>query len=196
MIIQPLVGERQPNETDKAVLACNDYLRMGASRSLEKLHERYQTGIESGSETSPTKRLNTMREWSRSFGWVERASTYDAVQDEAKTAEIHRLRTEGLAADYERIRQLGRIWKALDFEFADGNGLWYKDIKMSAKGDTVDVDVFNAALLTQMRGVLDDLAKESGGRKQAVEHSTPKDNPFTIEVRQVDYRDGLTAVES
>ncbi len=188
-MIEPLVGQRQANETDKAALACNGYLRMGPGRSLEKLAQKYR---ESVAETPPTQNLAVLYRWSSAFGWVERAAAYDAAQDAAKTTEIERLRTEGLAADYERIRQLGRIWAALDSEFNDGKGLWFKDIKMSAKGDTVEVDVFNAALLTQMRGILDDLAKEVGGRKQAVEHSTSKSDPFAIEVRHVRYQDGLT----
>lgn len=187
-MIELLAGERQESETDKAAIACNDYLRMGPGRSLEKLQEVYSkvTGIK-----PPTQNLRVMYGWSSRNGWVERARAYDAAQDAAKTAEIERLRTEGLAADYERIRQLGRMWAALDKEFNDGVGIWYMDIKMSAKGDTVDVPAFNAALLTQMRGVLDDLAKEVGGRKQSVEHSTSKADPFTIEVRHVNYRDGL-----
>lgn len=195
MNVQPLAGERKPGETDKAVLALNDYLRMGPGRSLRDLHERYcqQSANGAATEKPPTERLRTLAEWSSVFGWQERVNVYDAEQDAAKTTEIQRLRTEGLAADHERIRQLGRIWAALDGEFRDGAGLWYKDIKISAKGDTVDVDVFNAALLTQMRGILDDLAKETGGRKQAVEHSTPKDNPFKIEVEHINYRYGLAS---
>lgn len=147
--------------------ACNDYLRMGPGRSLEKLCNRYQ----SDTEAPPTKRIKTLKDWSTNHGWVARASLYDAEQDAAKTTEQQRLLSEGLAADFERIRELTTIYDALKTVFDDGKGLWYKDIKLSAKGDTVAVDVFNSALLSQMRGVLDDVAKEVGGRKQAVNHS-------------------------
>lgn len=35
--------------------------------------------------------------------------------------------------------------------------------------------------------------RDRWGNKQAVEHTTPKGDPFTIEVRHVSYRQGLTA---
>lgn len=177
-----LVGERAERESLRAVQACNDYIRMGAGRSLEKLLNRYLNDIESGLESPPSKRLSTLREWSAEFGWVARASSYDAIQDTAKTSEIQRLRTEGLAADHERIDELSEIYSKLKIEFLL-NGLWYKDVKLSAKGDKVDVEVFNAPLLTQMRGVLDDIAKEVGGRKQKIEHTGANGGP--IEHRDV-----------
>lgn len=42
MAIELLAGERKENETDKAVIACNDYLRLSVGRSLEKLCEYYR----------------------------------------------------------------------------------------------------------------------------------------------------------
>lgn len=169
-----LAGERREGESDKAVIAFNDYARMGAGRSLEKLCDRYQTATES----LPTKRLATLKQWSIDFDWVERASAYDAIVDASKTAEIQRLRTEGLAADYARIQELDAIYQALKTEFKNGDGIWFTDIKMSAKGDTVDVPVFNKPLIDSMRGVLDDIAKEVGGRKIVQEHSGPGGGPI------------------
>lgn len=160
-----LAGERDEKEPNRAIIACNDYLRLGSGRSLEKLCERYRAAT----EAPPTKRVKTLKDWSRTFDWQARAAVYDAAQDAAKTVEIERLRTEGLAADFERIRELDEIYRKLKEEFAD-KGLWYTDTKLSAKGDTVDVEVFNKPLLDTMRGVLDDLAKEVGGRKVEVKH--------------------------
>ena len=54
-----------------------------------------------------------MRLLSSRFGWQERASAYDAEQDRLKTAEIQRVRTEGLAAEHNRIRELTAIFDAL-----------------------------------------------------------------------------------
>lgn len=166
MSVKLLAGEPKLNETPRAIQACNDYLRMGPGRSLDKLCERYQTAT----EAPPTKRLKTLKGWSSAYGWVERAGLYDAQQEAAKTAEIARLRTEGLAADHERIRELNEIFQALKEEFGEGTGLWYKDTKLSAKGTSVQVDVFNRPLIDSMRGVLDDIAKEVGGRKVEVKH--------------------------
>lgn len=190
MSVQLLVGERKEGESDKAAIALNDYLRMGAGRSLEKLYQSY---TETTLERPPSANLRWLKEWSRLYGWQERASAYDALMDIAKTEEINRLRTEGLATDYERIRELDELYQALKDEFNGGKGLWYKDTKLSAKGDTVDVDVFNKALVDSMRGVLDDIAKETGGRKTEVKHGGDKNNPLTLEVTHIDYRAGLVS---
>ncbi len=162
MAIELLAGVRKENETDKAVIACNDYLRMGAGRSIDKVQQKYS---DSTVESPPTKNLRVLFRWSSSFGWVERAQAYENALQAIESAEVQRLRTQGLAADFERIRELDTIYQALKVEFKEGKGLWYTDIKMSAKGDTVDVPVFNKALIDSMRGVLDDIAKEAGGRK-------------------------------
>lgn len=196
MSVQLLVGERKEGETDRAVLACNDYLRMGIGRSLRDVFASYRQQIanEASTEKPPTSRFETLAAWSSQYGWVERASIYDAAVDAAKTEEINRLRTEGLAADYERIRELTKLFDLLRAELEE-KGVWYTDTKISAKGATVDVDVFNTGLLSQFRGVLDDIAKETGGRKAEVKHSGDKDNPFTLEVRHIDYRDGLATTQ-
>src|SRR5258707_279364 len=109
---------------------------MGPGRSLEKLCDRYRNGIEGESLEPPTKRMTTLREWSVAHNWVERAQEYESALNASKSAEVKRLRTEGLAADFERIKELDNIYQALSREFAGGTGLWYWDIKMSAKGDT------------------------------------------------------------
>ena len=36
-MVQLLAGERCEGESDRAVVACNDYLRLGPGRSLRKL---------------------------------------------------------------------------------------------------------------------------------------------------------------
>lgn len=176
---EPLVGERKEGETDRAVQACNDYLRMGSGRSTEKLHKKY---TECTQEKPPSTNYRVLREWSRNFDWVERASLYDALADASKTDEVNRLRTEGLAADYERIRKLTELFGLLWSEI-ETNGLWYTDTKISSKGDTVDVEVFNNGLITQVRGVLDDLAKEAGGRKQKTELTGKDGKPIEVEQR-------------
>ena len=51
MELEPLYGQRQKGESDNAVIACNDYLRMGPGRSLAKLLGRYQNAIENSSPT-------------------------------------------------------------------------------------------------------------------------------------------------
>ena len=50
-------------------------------------------------------------------------------------------------------------------------GFYATDIRMNAKGDTVEVPAFRNAEVTQFRAALDDVAKERGARKSKVEHS-------------------------
>lgn len=194
MSVQLLAGERIEGESDRAIQACNDYLRMGVGRSLRGQLEHYvkQASSDVLAEEPPTVKFGTLCTWSDRYGWVERTKLYDVAVDVAKTEEINRLRTEGLAADYERIRELTKLFDLLRAELEE-KGVWYTDTKISSKGDTVDVDVFNTGLLSQFRGVLDDIAKETGGRKTEVKHGGDKNNPLTLEVTHIDYRAGLVS---
>lgn len=157
-----LAGEAQPGETRRAILACNDYLRMGPGRSLQKLRQIY---TESRPEKPPTKHLATLKEWSNNFGWVRRSALYDAKVERHKNERRAEAMATGLALEYERIEELKAIYATLRGEF-EKSGLWVSDIKLSARGDQVEVEVFSKALIDSMRGVLDDLAKETGGRRQ------------------------------
>lgn len=66
--IQLLAGTRHRRESDKAVQACNDYCKMQFGASLRKLLVRYvaQDG------DVPTQSLDTLKGWSRRYGWQER----------------------------------------------------------------------------------------------------------------------------
>lgn len=168
MAVELIAGEIKEGESKDAVIAFNDYARMGLGRSLAKLCERYQ----SATETPPTKRLNTLKRWSTDFGWQERVEAYEKVIDVEKTAraDVRRkaIMDAGLALDYERVNELNEIYEKLKFEFIK-SGLWYTDTKLSSTGVAVDVDVFNKPLIDSLRATLDDLAKETGGRKQKVD---------------------------
>jgi hypothetical protein len=162
--IELLAGQRQDRESDAAVVACNDYLHQGPGRSLAKLIQKY---TESDQESPPTTNLGVIKRWSAAYDWQGRASTYDAEVEQQKAAEIRRLRTEGLAADHNRIAELAEIFDALKQDFLS-SGLYRTDIKLSATGKEVEVEVFNKPLIDSMRGILDDIAKEVGGRKQQI----------------------------
>lgn len=186
MTVELLVGELKEGESNKAVMACNDYLRMGIGRSLFKLYDRYQNET----ETIPTKRLATLKEWSTSHGWQARVEAYDKIVDAEKTArgEARRkaIMDSGLAQDYERVDELNEIYAKLKLEFVV-NGLQYTDIKLSSKGDSVEVEVFNKPLIDSMRGVLDDIAKEVGGRKVKSEISGVNGEPIKTQEVGIDY---------
>ena len=166
-----IVGLRQNGETHKAVIACNDYLRMGAGRSLSKLTQKYQ---ESNTK-APSKSFETIAKWSRRFGWVARAEQYDQQIEEQKTAYAQEMMRSGLALDYERVDKLKELFDLLYDELKeksiDGvlHNLWVPDVKSVGSGEfaeRVDIERYNSAIISDIRGLLDDLAKETGGRTQ------------------------------
>lgn len=201
MELEPLTGQRQPGESDNAVIACNDYLRMGPVRSLAKLLDRYQTVTDS----APTKRLPTLKDWSRNFNWQDRASTYDATWEARKTAERNAEFNAGISLDFERVRKLKRladfleaqIFEVIEQEMIVGGleynlntgklsppetqtvrrhpNVWVRDVKGVGKGEDfekIEIERFNPAIFSEYRAVLDDLAKEVGGRIRKSEVST------------------------
>lgn len=178
-------------ETPRAKAAWADYVAMGPGRSLESLVRRYQ----SASGSVPTKRLMTLCEWSRTFGWQSRLGTIaDAASKEIEAAEQERRRTAmemGTALDYERVLKLRHIVEVLAEEFDEIDKRWLPDVKSIGSGEfaeRVDIVRFNAALIEQYRGALDDLAKETGGRKQRTELTlvTPDEIKRVAEERGVD----------
>lgn len=187
-MIDPLVGERYPSETDKAVQACNDYLRMGAGRSLTLLVQNYN---EIKQNQAPTQSKGTLITWSANFGWVERASLYDGEMERLRTEAAQRAMMEGLALDYERVGKLKRLADFLEgqlYEQGEGgvyHNVWLPDVKQIGSGEfaeRVDIERFNAPLISEYRSVLDDLAKETGGRKKTVQIGGEKDNPLQVNV--------------
>lgn len=176
-----LAGERKPNESDRAVQGCNDYLRMGPGRSLRKLADRYS---KSTRKTAPTDNENTLFGWSADFDWQKRAAEYDSAAEEQKTARRQKVFESGLAQDFARVTELkklagflkGEIYETADTTDAVGNAhtfrnpkIWLRDVKVVGGGEDaypVTIFRFNSALIDQYRGVLDDLAKEVGDRRQ------------------------------
>lgn len=183
-----LAGEQRDNESSRAVQACNDYLRMGPGRSLRKLAQKYG---KTRQNPAPTDSLNTLEEWSSEFGWQIRAMEYDAGLEAEKNARRRKEFEAGLALDFQRVRALKKLAKFLEGEIftraqkvgageegeqavSEFPNVWLHDVKQIGAGESaerVDIVRFNAALLEQYRATLDDLAKETGGRKQRLEHS-------------------------
>lgn len=117
MAVELVAGEKMKGESNKAVIACNDYLRMGPGRSLQKLHRMYS---ESASDKPTTGNLRVLAGWSSKYGWVERAEAYDREIEAEKTAAekanqlaIAARRKEimqsGVALDFERVERLKRL---------------------------------------------------------------------------------------
>lgn len=163
-----LTGERQSGESNKALQACNDYLRMGVGRSLRKLTRKYS---ETTTIKPPTKHLETLKKWSVNFGWVKRAEEYDVEIENIKTEYANEMMKSGLALDYERVSKLKDLFKTLEEELRNG-ALWVEDSKSNK---------YNSSIISDIRGVLDDIAKETGGRVKKTELTGKDGGPITTE---------------
>lgn len=191
--INPLAGERLDGESDKAVLACNDWLRLGIGRSLPALIEKY---TQTNQHSPPTTSLGTLKQWSTRNEWRERAIEFDKNWEQRKNAERKTVMEYGLSLDYERVRRLNRLADFLEHQLYatddEGNysNLWLQDAKgigSSLNFERVDIERFNSALLTQYRGVLDDIAKEVGGRVNKTD-LTSDGEPIAIQITGVPSR--------
>lgn len=173
--IDLLSGQLQKGESDSAVIACNEWLRLGAGRTLPDLLER----LTDTSQLSPiTRSLGTLKQWSMNFGWAERAKEYDAGWEARKNAEREAMLNHALASEYGRLRRLYRLEAMLEAQIYERglddvlHNIWVPDVKSIGGGENaerVDIERFNSALLEQYRKVLDDIAKETGGRVQKQE---------------------------
>jgi hypothetical protein len=119
--------------------------------------------------------MGTLQQWSSRYDWPARAEAYDAQLEEQKNAHAQEIMRSGLALGHERVTKLKLLADFLEQELytRDETGaysnLWLPDVKQIGAGDDaqrVDIVRFNTPLVEQYRGVLDDLAKETGGRKQ------------------------------
>jgi hypothetical protein len=182
-----LAGQRQKGERLTAIHACNDWLRLGRGRSLPKLLERYTKAHE---EAPPTRSLDTLKKWSSRYKWQDRSEEYGAELEQRKNERRKEVMDSGLALDFERVDQLKDLAHFLidqlyeQGEDGDYHNVWLPDVKQIGSGknaERVDIERFNAAIFSELRGVLDDLAKETGGRKQKHEVSGPEGGAVTVQ---------------
>lgn len=171
MKVELLAGQRQKGERLAAIQACNDWLRLGPGRSLPKLLERY---TEVDQVIPPTRSIATLKSWSSRYEWQERADVYDAESERRKNERRQEIMESGLALDFERTNELKRLAHFLldqiyeRGEDGDYHNVWLPDVKQIGSGkdaERVDIERFNAAIISELRGALDDLAKETGGRR-------------------------------
>ena len=181
---------RRDCDTRKSYPALCDYLRMGAGRSLRKLHKRYveQAASASGSEP-PTQYKSTLLGWSAKHDWQERAAAWDRQVEAYKREQARQTLREGLALDHHRVDRLKSLFDRLEEELEEGEALWLDDVKQIGKGEgmrVVDIRRYNSSLISDLRGVLDDLAQETGGRVKRQEVSGPGGGPVQHE-HQIDW---------
>jgi len=75
----------------------------------------------------------------------------------------------GYALSHERVAALKRLAEKLFDELQDPEKLWLRDYKGGGKAGFREIQRFNAAEVEQLRGLLDDIAKEKGDRREKVD---------------------------
>lgn len=158
-------------ETPRARQAWADYLAMGPGRSLEQLAEMYR----SSTRSTPTRNLRTLKCWSGMFDWQDRLQAITNAQiaevTAAEAARVREIMGSGFAVPHERVTVLKEIADALLTDLRDPEKRWLRDVKGIGMGENwteVNVLRFNSAELEQLRGLLDDIAKETGGRPKTI----------------------------
>lgn len=159
---------RRECDTRKSYPALCDYLRMGVGRSIAKLHARYLKHASSEDQANPpTQKISTLHTWSAKYHWQERAVEYDQRVQEWQEEQVKQGMREGLALDHYRVEELKGIFDRLKRELEANDALWLEDKKQLGKGEQmeiIDIVRYNTSLINDLRGVLDDLAQETGGR--------------------------------
>lgn len=181
MSVKLLAGERQPNERDNHVMACNDWLNLGEGRSLSVLIDRYQL-IPIDTNKPPTLSRQTLKQWSAKFDWPSRAAIFDADFQSRKDAIAEKKREEilnhPLANNYGRIEALINLFDQHQAELKDG--IYSIETSIDKNGIEHERDVYSRDMITHFRGLLKDLAEETGGRIKKQEITGKDGGPVKV----------------
>ena len=186
---------RLKGERAKSYNAFCDYCLLGATRSLKKLCDEYRRQRDCDSAVEiPTQRGRTLDTWSSRFGWQERVEEYDLAMREINQEGMEKEVFNGAAKPANRIHELKKLANDLsrmiyteddDFEISHPGHrpfLWLKETKVIGSGPLAypaNVYRYNSAIIGDYRGLLDDFARETGGRKHLVD-ITSADNRITL----------------
>jgi hypothetical protein len=181
--LELLSGSPYKREKNRHINVCNQYLRMGQGRSLAKLHIKLTEAAQLHGGKVPSER--TLKEWSANFDWVDRSVQYDrmiAAQDDEINEEFRRqYLLGGLALPENRIEHLTQLEESLFRQVMNPDDLWLTEMKNIRDSDgtwaKTEIRRFNGVLVQQWRGILDDIAKEVGDRKDRVLHGGDPDAP-------------------
>lgn len=93
--------------------------------------------------------------------------TYGVLLSELRTERELEALTTGLAVKANRLERLCRLAAALERDLYDKKLIWTAQVKGIGSGsdfERVTFEEFNASEIKELRGVYDDIAKETGGR--------------------------------
>lgn len=167
--VRLLAGEREADETVNSVLLCNEYLRMGRKRSLKSLAQSLiEQAAAQGKQMSLNGTVKRLEALSSRYSWVKRAEQYEAGQEIARNRSKAQIMSSGMAQTHERVNLLNELVHAVAGALGE-KSLYGKRLKMIGFGEaaqTVTEEFFRADEIKAIRGLLKDLAEETGGRIQ------------------------------
>ncbi len=147
-----LAGKRQPHEPARAVEACNTWLTLGINRTYK------------AAQAACGVPYDTLMQYQRRYHWRDRAREYDAKILRKRAERRERVMLQGLAVPAVRVSKLKRITASLLTELERG-ALWLERHRTVGADKRVIIEhQYNAALIDNLRGLLADLAAETGGR--------------------------------
>lgn len=120
------------------------------------------------------------------------------INELRQAAEYEALNT-GLAKTNIRVERLKRLAKMLEDDLFNNDKLWLLQIKGVGSGsiaEIVEYRDFNRSEVDALRGVYDDIAKETGGRVQRQELTGKGGEPlFDIDAWRAERAERLRAIE-
>ena len=140
---------RQPNEPLLWFRRFTNYRLMAPKRSIALVFQAED--IAKKREKPRTKPTGDWYSMAALWKWEERAEAYDAFLREVEEAEIDRIMHEGYAATYKRVQALDRVAREMEKPYVNDQG---KTRQLH----------YNPERLREWRGILDDIAQETGGR--------------------------------
>jgi hypothetical protein len=112
-----------------------------------------------------------MERWSSQWNWAARSRAWDAekarVETEAEKAEIKRVMALRYSTMQGRLDELNAMAEKFSEWFKDETKVWLEETEEIQTDNATILKHkirFNAALIDQFRGAMDDSAKETGGR--------------------------------
>lgn len=94
--------------------------------------------------------------------------TYDEPLKVIRQRKENEALTTGLALKAKRLEKLYKLAAVMEEDLHEKKLRWLKDTKMVGN-EKVTFEQFNAAEIRELRGVYDDIAKETGGRMNKVD---------------------------
>jgi hypothetical protein len=148
---------RQLKPSDAAAQAFQDFVALGPSRSLRKLHEIYcqQSDIK-----PPTKRFRTLAEWSTVFGWQDQIVNAATAISERMLNEAAELDADTFLKTSKGLNSRVDETSAKNMDIRDVIQIRESVRKPAPKGSaSVDVSV---NVNVQVRQALERIARERG----------------------------------